>query len=339
MIVLRILAVIVALIALTLLLFCVKPELLIKKLRKLFPVSNGPVTENTWHDGYKRINNLKYASRYPNNTFDLYRRTDKQAEKQPVYIFVHGGGFCWGDKDPGDPADSRFTGLNHFFEAVLDAGFTLISMNYAMAPDCLYPTPVTQLTELVTWLQKNADTYGLDMTNVHFGGGSAGGHIIGQFVNIQTNPQYAEHMEKTYGIAPVLPGKAVRSMYFGCALLDNERFGHTGDALTNYIFSLLGRTYFRVKRLENHPQVQESNVITHVTEQFPPSFITDGNTGTFQAQARDLEKKLTALGIENKTMIFDDPDGGKLMHGFDEGKSETAEEVILQAIAFIKTKT
>ena len=331
-------AALVALIALTLLLFYVKPELLICLLRKLFPVSGGQIAESTWHGKYTLISNLKYASRYPNNTFDLYRKAEKETEKQPVYIFVHGGGFCWGDKEPGDPNDSRFIGLNHFFEAVLDAGFALISMNYAMAPDCLYPTPVTQLTELVTWLQKNADTYGLDMMNVHFGGGSAGGHIIGQFVNIQTNPQYAEHMEKTYGIAPVLPGKAVRSMYFGCALLDNERFGHTGDALTNYIFSLLGRTYFRVKRLENHPQVQESNVITHVTEQFPPSFITDGNAGTFQAQARDLEKKLTALGIENKTMIFDDPDGGKLMHGFDEGKSETAEEVILQAIAFIKTK-
>lgn len=338
MVILIILASIVFLIMLMLLLIRTKPEPLIMQVRKLFPISGGAVEECIWHERYQRISNLEYASRYPNHTFDLYRGTDKQPEKQPVYIFVHGGGFCWGDKDPGDPADSRFTGLNHFFEAVLDAGFTLISMNYAMAPDCLYPTPVTQLTELVTWLQKNADTYSLDMTNVHFGGGSAGGHIIGQFVNIQTNPQYAMHMEQAHGIVPVLHKDNIRSMYFGCALLDNERFGHTGDALTNYVFSLLGRMYFRVKRLEKNPQVQESNVITYVTNQFPPSFITDGNTGTFQAQARDLEKKLTALGIEHKTMIFDDPGAEKLVHGFDEAQSEKAEEVIREAIAFVKTK-
>lgn len=168
------------------------------------------------------------------------------------------------------------------------------------------------------------------MSQVLFLGGSAGGHLAGQFVNIQTNPDYAELM----GVSPVLEKENIKAVIFNSALLDNERFSSTGDVFFDWTFLQCGRAYFDVGFLQGHDNVMQSNVIDNVTSNFPPSYISDGNTGTFDAQARDLCKKLDSLGVMNHVNLHEKSEV-VLGHGFESDGSEWAEDNMRQQLAFI----
>lgn len=275
-------------------------------------------------------NDISFDSAYAQHFFDIYHREADFSVPHPVFLYAHGGGFVMGDKNNGDPAVPGITGIIRMIRGLLVAGFTVISANYCLAPDYRYPAPVLQMTELARFLQAHAGRYGLDMARVVVGGGSAGGHIMAQFAAIQTNPDYAREL----GIAPALGEGQLRAVYHGCALLDPERFGQTGDARTDAIFEQMGRCYFDAPKLPGDFRARQANVIAHVTADYPASYICDGNTATFNAQARDLAARLTELGVKIDAMIPDGPDEAPLPHGFDTLEYALGEESMRRMIAF-----
>ena len=289
--------------------------------------------KQVWEEQYYLTSDVEFPSKYPHNYFDIYTRDEKLEEKRPVFLYAHGGGYVGGNKSNGDPNAMGITGIIRMIKQLLDAGFTVISTDYALAPESRYPAPVHQMTELIQYLQRKQEAYGLDMNRVVLGGGSAGAHIMAQFAVIQTNPDYAKEM----GVKPVLEKGAIRAMYHGCALLDNERFGKTSSKVVNFVFYQMGRTYFNVGVLEGNTQVLQSNIICHVDENYPPSFICDGNAGTFNAQAHDLEKRLNLLGVETKAIILDEPGMDKMVHGFDTLENEQGRKCMEAMVAFVSS--
>ena len=83
---------------------------------------DAPQTETiVWNDNYYLTNDIKYSENYPNGYFDLYSSTDNFNEKKPVFIYLHGGGWVFGDKDAGDPTASDNAGY------YIMIGFVLIN--------------------------------------------------------------------------------------------------------------------------------------------------------------------------------------------------------------------
>lgn len=295
-------------------------------------VTEAPVSKTVvWEEKYFYTNDIKFESRYPNNFFDIYSTDRDFTKKKPVFLYAHGGGYIWGDKTNGDPNALGIAGVIRMIEQMADAGFLVVSANYVLAPEYAYPAPVVQMSELLEFLKENADSYGMDMNRVVIGGGSAGGQIAAQLANLQTNRSYAQEM----GIAPILKNHEIKAVYHGCALLDNERFGATSSFLTNFIFYQMGRVYFKTDLLKGNSSVIQSNVIRSVTPDYPPSFICDGNAGTFNEQAHDLAYKLTSLGVRNKTMIFDRTADKKIPHGFDTLEYEEGYRSMKAMVAFV----
>lgn len=283
-----------------------------------------------WEKDYSLTENVSFPSQYPNHFFDVYQKD--RTEKHPVFVYAHGGGYIFGGKSNGDPNALGIPGIIRMIKQLLDAGFTVISTDYVFAPEYRYPAPVVQMNELLGYLQENADVWNLDMSRVVLGGGSAGGQLMAQTANIHTNPVYAEEMN----IQPALQPGQIKAVYHGCALLDNERFGRTGNAPTDYVFYQMGRAYFALDVLEGNPQVIQSDVIRHATAQYPASFICDGNVGTFNAQAHALADRLKALGVKHKALIFDEPGAKKLPHGFDTLEHQRGYRSMEEMVAFVK---
>jgi acetyl esterase/lipase len=233
--------------------------------------------------------------------------TTTKSERLPVFLFVHGGGFCGGDK--GRIASA----VPYMLQKLTKAGFAVVSTNYAVAPEYPYPTPLYQLTELVVFLRKHERELGLDMTRVALGGESSGGQVAGQFAALQTNPRFAQEM----GIEAVLAPSQVKAVYFGCALFDPARFSHTGlSAVADYPLFQMGRGYFRTNSPRRNPQIEQANVFTRITPAFPPTYITDGNFATFDGQAREMVRCLQAAGVACEAFLHDRADGF-LPHGYD----------------------
>lgn len=254
--------------------------------------------------------NIEYADEYPNSFMDIYLYDPQSGETHPTFFYLHGGGFAWGDKLEGDPTGVKpnAAGGTSYLQSVCEVGYNVVSINYALIPEYKYPTPLYQVDQAIHFLLNNADTYNLDMTHIVFAGGSAGGQLAGQYINVQTNPAYAEEM----GMDQVLTNGEIVGAVLNCALL--EPAGgiamDTGSYIMDLMYNDLGKVYF-----STDPEIlEQANIISHMTENFPTAYITDGNTGTFFDQAEKLAQKLEAYGTPYEYNFYPEPELG---HGYD----------------------
>ena len=129
--------------------------------------------------------NVIYPSVYGENTLDIYYAKEHQT-KRPTILWIHGGAFVSGSKN----------GLKVFGSLLASHGYTVISMNYELAPERHYPGPLIQVSEVITFLEKQKLTYPMiDLDRLVIGGDSAGAHIAANFAVLQTNPMLSEKME------------------------------------------------------------------------------------------------------------------------------------------------
>lgn len=89
------------------------------------------------------------------------------APKAPVMVFIHGGYWKMG---LGDDYDFVAHGPSA-------AGYTVVIVNYALAPHVSIPEIVRQARAAVSWTLKNILTFNGDPNKVYVAGHSAGGHL------------------------------------------------------------------------------------------------------------------------------------------------------------------
>lgn len=289
---------------------------------------SGP-TGTTVVRGAQVTTNLRYSDTHPNSYLDVYLADEGSPASRPTVVVVHGGGFIAGSKSDGDPntkTDAAYWALGH--GPLLDAGYNVVCLDYALAPQVPYPTPVHQLGQAITYLGEHADELGLDLGRVILSGGSAGGHIAAQYALAQTNPDYAARL----GIAPTLIPAQLTAILLDSAPFDPDRVARTQQPsrLNNLLFGLSLRNY-----LGASPEVHaEATITDHATDAFPPAFIADGNTGTFPDQARDFADTLATLGVRHELVLYPRSEA-TLGHGFMAQSSTWTDDYNRRKIAFL----
>ena len=97
---------------------------------------------------------IGYGEEDKNQVLDIYYRTG--SAKLPVVIYVHGGGWAFGDKDD----------VHH------------ISMNYRLRWDHEIYDQAEDIVLVTDWIHQNADTYNLDSSKIVLMGHAAGAHLV-----------------------------------------------------------------------------------------------------------------------------------------------------------------
>ncbi len=294
-----------------------------------FKNSNGEVVGSYTNDlAYTAILNDKQLE---NSYFDVYK-TNKVAnpEEAPTYFFIHGGGYVWGDKIGGDP-NTKDSGLQWYVANFLEKGYNVVSPNYVFAPEYLYPTSLLQLNECVRYCLDNADSLRINMNEVIFGGGSAGGNLAGMLALIYTNPNVAKNLNTT----AYLPAKNVKACVFVSALINNEEFSITHNSVLDWLFLQCGRSAFGCGFLQGNDIAHRTNITAWVDENYCPSYISDGNSGTFYSQAEALHSRLNELGVKNQLNLYS-KDVEVLSHGYETTKdSPCAQDNMKKVLAFL----
>ena len=282
----------------------------------------------TMVDGARLTNDIEYGSTLPNSFLDIYIADDDPSVGRPTYITVHGGGWIVGDKTDGAP--STDSGGASWAGPMLDAGYNLVSVNYAFAPSYRFPTQTIQLGQAMQFLETNADRYGLDMSRVVLAGTSAGGHIVGNYATVQTNSDYA----RALGIEPTMDRNALKAIVFESAALDVGRAGapQSPSPSNGFFFDVAARNYLDTT---DAALVAQANVIDNVTADFPPSFISDGNTGTFPDQAAELSAELDRVGVANRLNLYSKNEA-RLDHSFMSVDSQWTDEYSRLKIEFLR---
>lgn len=279
-------------------------------------------------------NDVQYSERYANGYFDVYSASEDFSEAKPVFIYIHGGYWVYNDKASEDPNAEELAGIYNMFYRLVDEGFQVISVNFALAPEYAYPTPIHQMEDLALFLKEHGAEYGIDAERIVFGGGGSGAQIAAQFVITQTNEAYAEDLH----IEQILTNDEIKAVYMGTALLNPSKVTDSDVFLVDYVLYQMVRSYFDAGSMEESPRAAQANIIANVTEDFPAAYITDGNYMTYSSQAKSLAKKLTELGVTNEILDFnqDEYEGELIMQGYDIMEGEYAEMNLEKMTAFMR---
>ena len=171
-------------------------------------------SETMLDNGIRLVNNVCYDTEYPNGYLDIYYTAQHTSKTLPTLLVIHGGGYIWGDKSSGDPNAGELEMEDTFLMKAVNAGYNVVSLNYCLAPEYLYPDSIVQLNNGLAYLKNHAAELELNMEQIFLDGGSAGGNLAGVLTNLQTNPDYAQKMQ----ITPALNAKDIRGILFESSL-------------------------------------------------------------------------------------------------------------------------
>ena len=90
------------------------------------------------------------------------------AEKAPIIMLLHGGGWCAGSRQ----------GLDDFARQFAAAGYLAATVSYRLAPAFPFPAACEDVRAAAAWLVAHAAAYGGDTARLGAYGGSAGAHLV-----------------------------------------------------------------------------------------------------------------------------------------------------------------
>ncbi|MED3352691.1 alpha/beta hydrolase [Bacillus thuringiensis] len=98
----------------------------------------------------------------------IYEPVEKNLDKLPAMLWIHGGGYVMGHPDMDDVLCERF---------VQTAECVVVSVDYRLAPEHPYPAAIEDCYAGLVWMTNEADSLGIDVNRVAIAGASGGGGL------------------------------------------------------------------------------------------------------------------------------------------------------------------
>jgi acetyl esterase/lipase len=106
----------------------------------------------------------------PRHRLDLYLPKHRKTDKLPVIVFIHGGGWMWGDKSDTD-------GVGRLIPFIRTGEYAGVSIGYRLSGEAQWPAQIHDCKAAIRWLRANAAKYALDADHIGVWGRSAGSHL------------------------------------------------------------------------------------------------------------------------------------------------------------------
>jgi acetyl esterase/lipase len=223
----------------------------------------------------------------------------------PTVLYLPGGGFIFAQKDAGLPRRTY----------VAEAGFAVASIEYhvlSTAPTATYADAVADVHAAVRFLRANAETYGIDATNIGIWGESAGGYLA-----------------SIAGVTADDSSSAVQAVVNQFGASDLARLADDFDpasqsrhaAPQNPMAAYLGHPGESLRDLPE--AVANANPVNHISRTSPPHLLFHGTDDRMVSPSQTLliHQALRDHGVESTRYVLEgaghgdlaflgDPDGG-----------------------------
>ena len=113
---------------------------------------------------------IAYGSDSPAQQLDIY--LPKGVTNPPLVIWIHGGGFIFGDKDV-----LGFDEGAHMLQTLTRNGLAVAGINYRLADEAKFPAAGQDVKSAIRYLRAHAATYGFDPARFATWGDSAGAYL------------------------------------------------------------------------------------------------------------------------------------------------------------------
>ena len=224
-------------------------------------------------------------SAHPRHKLDLY--LPKLESDYPALLWIHGGGWSFGDKENERALAMRFA----------ERGIAVAVMNYRLsngqwadpeAPDggVTHPAHVNDVADAFAWLHSNKDS--LNIGAIYVGGHSAGGHLAAL---LASDSQYlADRDLKLSDVAGAIPiGGAYDIPDYHAALI-------SGDPV-------LGDAHIRAVFGETKAQWLDASPTEFLEHSSVPMLVVVEEQAGFQRYARRIERAAKRAERSNVTLF------------------------------------
>lgn len=246
--------------------------------------------------------------------------------KNKILYWVHGGGFIGGDKKS----------INEFGTYIASkTDTTVISINYTVAPTGKYPTQLMQLAAAVNYFTKSAKKYDLNKNpQVFVGGDSAGAQIAAQYMTIQTNQKYARKFSKKIVSKLNFKGAILYCGPYNFDLIQRET-KNSNNWLMRWFVHTVGWSMTDEFFWSKSSLATEANIANYVTKNYPATYITDGNSFTFESSGKQLANSLRNKGVRVTERFFSKKTNVNHEYQFDFA-TKKAKKTLAQTIKFMQ---
>ncbi len=263
---------------------------------------------------------LSYESKWENGYFDLYYPKGASTP-QPTLIYIHGGYYLGGDKKSAES----------YCRTVAQAGFTVVSLNYALAPKYKYPIQLRQANEAIGYIVEHAEDFNVDAEQIFIGGDSAGGHLAGELGAFYTNPDFATGI----GFKPTLDADSIMGVLLLCGFYNMDTVGECKFPFFNTAMWALTD----VRDYRKYSRVDEMSVVKQVTKDYPDAFLTCGADDPFYSQAKELAEVFDENGVKYEAYLPSSAEH-KLKHEYQRDFSlPECNEAMDRAISFMRARS
>jgi ribose transport system permease protein len=256
---------------------------------------------------FKDIPPLADVSKVKNKYLDVQYGSIKHSQSLDIYLpekgkgpfkvlcQIHGGGFALGDK-----RDSHITSLLK----ALDLGYALVSIEYRLSGEAIFPAAVLDVRSAIRFLKDNAAEYNIDKNNIVVIGGSAGGNLAAMLdMNIPNGKFPGEENMKPTKTTPYV--KAAID-WFGptdFAKMDEEAKAN-GVSFTDHGAPYSAESGYMGKPLGevDSKTIESANPMTYISAKMSPIFIQHGTVDKLVpfAQSEILYKAIGDKGFGDK---------------------------------------
>lgn len=187
-----------------------------------------------------------------------------------------------------------------YLSVLASHGYTVASIEYTKAPEATYPTPVRQVSDAISFLVANADTYRVDPAQLVLAGDSAGAHIAAQTAMAITEPQYATDA----GLPAAVDPDAVRGTIL-CSGAFDPRLADTDNPTFGFFLRTVLWAYSGQRDFAGSDAFRWAALPAHVTDAFPPTFLTTGPYDPLLSHSEAMAAALGDAGVGVDTLFFD----------------------------------
>ena len=197
-------------------------------------------------------------------------------------VFMHGGGWVIGTLDAYDDVCRRIA---------VQSGQAVLSVDYRMAPEFPFPTPLEDCITATRWARDNATSLGCDASRMVVCGDSAGGNLatlVAQHSGVDLKMQLL--------VYPATDGRCVTESY---------RKNGEGLLLTAAAMDWFYRHYLSGgKGGVNDPLVSPLLASDSVLAKMPPTLVITAEYDPLCDEGEQYAQKLTSLGVPTSCIRY-----------------------------------
>lgn len=247
----------------------------------------------TTPDDIKRFDDISYGPYGTENLLDIY--VMKNVTKPgPTIVNIHGGGWVYGSKEV----------YQFYCMSLAQRGFTVVNINYRLAPETLFPGAVEDINAAITFLEKEGYKYYVDKDRLVLVGDSAGGQLVSHYATILTNPEFAAKFDfKT-------PDVTVKAVGLNCGAY------FTRDMATNRDDDVFLEYLGCVEKEVPEELIDRVDTIKYMTSDFPPAFVMSTECDFLLHMAAPMAEHLKSLSVPYELKIYGAKDRPEIGHVF-----------------------